>query len=366
MKILVKILLILLIAGAYGCKEVVRKSNDKAKAKKEIIVEKKDSVAIAKSNNKKRHRSSKKVKPQIKGYDYSLDIKIRKAVSSIIDTNNIYKIYQYDDHYVVHYLDFNDRTKTAEIYLNKDLEITRYLNFVDSNPYHLKGLKVIALELGNPVYDLKGKTRKEVEEIIPNIKWDNTGEPIVARLWSGGSNFAPNRTATLYQIYIDGTEGSMAVNSMLRILDKYGNKIDSLEFTGQEIWHPRVTNDGRYLAYLYGRAYPDGEEGKVTQNMVIYDIDKKEIIFEKKNFLMVGSSIASNDNFFQTAMASNKNLYSRWIFDCKKQKIYIIHLNSSGTKNWGSFKEDGIYDRYNPDKRLLSWNKDFEVMEFSK
>jgi hypothetical protein len=155
----------------------------------------------------------------------------------------------------------------------------------------------------------------------------------------------------------------MAAKSMIYIIDKYGFKVDSIERIGEEVWHPRVTDDGKYLAYIYGRAYPDGEEGKVVQHFVIYDIENKEIIHREMNFTTTGSTIGFMGNFFFIDKWLNNKNYKA-IYDPNIKKIYKIDEDANDINKWGSMKDDGVYDTKDPSKRLLTWSNVFETTNF--
>ncbi len=298
-------------------------------------------------------------------YDYQLEAKIKQAVSHLVDVEKIYKVYQYHGHHVVHILDRKDRTKTGVVYVNKDLDKFNYVTLIGGNPYQCS-FPVDTSYLGFPVYDLIGKSRAEVEAEIPNVVWDNTGEPTRVGTLSFSSNFGPTYKANGYRFNIMGTNGTMAVQSKIYLLDKTGSKVDSIERIGSEVWHPAVTDDGRYMAYLYGRAYPKEGGGDETTHLTIYDVEKKAHIFEIRNYEMYGSRIVANNNFIISSEYYDPPDYSKHyyvVYDPAKRKVYRGFRGQGG--DWHPrFTEEGIMDKNLPGKLLINWEKDFEVIPF--
>jgi Tol biopolymer transport system component len=163
----------------------------------------------------------------------------------------------------------------------------------------------------------------------------------------------------------------MAAKSMIYIIDKYGFKVDSIERIGEEVWHPRVTDDGKYLAYIYGRAYPDGEEGKVVQHFVIYDIEKRNEIYKLSNFVMRGGQLIANGNYFMFSKSSEEQgKFFRIICDPEKKVFYKKLINNDlridNNIKWGFFGDQGIYDKENKSKLISTWKEDFQVIPFDK
>ncbi len=354
-----KLGILILIIGISGCKQkgvTVNKQDEKI----EIIDIAKDSIHKSKVADKNNPDVF------IPEHDYQLDTEIRKAVAHLIDTNLIYEIHQFATHHVVHVLDRKDQIQTGIIYVDKEINNFKYITGVDRNPYH-SSYPIEKIYQRYPVYDVRGVSRKEIEKKIPNVIWDNKGEPTHIYTRSVASNFGATNMVRGYNFSIIGTEGPMAVQSKLYIENNKGEYLDSIEHKGSEIWHPAITDDGKFVAYLYGRAFPKEGGGKVIQHLVVYDLVKKEYIFEVKDFTMSGSRIGILGNFFYFSDFSDRPEYKlRFILDSHKKRIYKIE--TKGATGWGAYKHDGVYAHPHdpPSLRLLSWEEDFEVISFKQ
>lgn len=355
---IIKLGILILIIGISGCKQKgvsVNKQDEKIEIK-DIA---KDSIHKSKVADKNNHDVF------IPEHDYQLDTKIRKAVAHLIDTNLIYEIHQFATHHVVHVLDRKNQTNTGIVYVDKNLEKFNYVTLTEKNPYRCD-FPSDTTYLGLPVYDVRGISRKEIEKKLPNVIWDNKGEPTHIYTRSVASNFGATNMVRGYNFSIIGTEGPMAVQSKLYIEDNQGIYLDSIEYIGLEIWHPAITDDGRFVTYYYGRAFPREGGGKVVQHLVVYDMKTRKNILEIKDFLQDGSRIGFGGNFFNFSIRDMEGVNQYFIIDPHKKKIYKIDRKKLYSA--GAFKHDGVYahPHDSPSLRLLSWEDDFEVITFNQ
>lgn len=299
-------------------------------------------------------------------HDDELDKRIRKAVADIVDTNKIYQIYQYADHHVVHILDRGDQTKTGIVYVTEDLTELNYVTLVGANPYSCD-FPSDTTYLGFPIYDVRGVSKEEIKSKISKIRWDNSGEPSHIYTRSVVSEFAPTYMVRGYCFNVLGAKGPMAVQSKIYVEDKKGNYIDSIELIGYEMWHPSITDDGRFLAYEYGRAYPEEGGGQETAHFTIYDIENKVHIYEIKDFTKYGNSIFSNGNFICHSKYDPNDKYKRryYYWYPHERVIYVVPVVNQEGKPWGRFTEKGVLNRNNPNELIKRWTE-FETITFEE
>ena len=170
---------------------------------------------------------------------------------------------------MVHYLDRENQAHSGVVYVDISLQEKVYVKLSEGNPYSAD-FPTDTTYYGLPIYDLRGISRAEAEEKIDHVVWDNKGEPTHVYTATAASNFAATNMVWAYKFNIVGTEGPMAAQTTMYIQNSKGEHIDSIKLIGSEVWNPAITDDGRFIAYSYGRAYPEeggGDSYRTSSNL---------------------------------------------------------------------------------------------------
>jgi len=151
-------------------------------------------------------------------------------------------------------------------------------------------------------------------------------------------------------------------NSMGEKVKEYNNRAD--------MGNVRLTENGKYLAYLTGNDMGDQGVGKEELNVKIINVDDDKLILERypiSGFELKGAYPLNN--LFIVTMKNYKLNTKRYeVINFEKRKTYSIELTRS-ERNKLKEKTDegfifGLESREDNNIKTLKYEKDFEVEDF--
>lgn len=299
----------------------------------------------------------------------SFDSIIRAKIYEQFRDSSVQKIVKYKDHYKAQLYDNLRPDDSATFYFDKDLNFVRSVNYSDENPFQWEEFKVHDEKystLRHGMIKLTGVDRSEFENHMgTKMLWEKEDDPAIITVMDDGSVWSANKNAMLYTMHIHNTmEELIGVHTRMYILNTFGQKVDSIDFQGEEVWQPRVTEDGNYIAFRKGRVVLEQCSADVDEGLFLIDANTKDVILREWPY-KGGNFIGQNGNYFFTvldnAQTSTSNLT---VYDPHERKIYKNDRISYNTRIEGvKWSSVGIYS-HKEDEVLLRWKTDFQEFTF--
>lgn len=158
-------------------------------------------------------------------------------------------------------------------------EVISTLDAVASNPFNQLNYPIKETnEKGNNIYDLTGADTKQLLGNLPN---NARGETEAIELTSAVTNeevYANGNFAVVtYKMNMFGEEGGIAaMKGAAVVLNSKGEQVGTLPESDQGYRQTVITEDGRYVAYLYGETVVESSFSTVeSPGFAIYDLQKK-------------------------------------------------------------------------------------------
>lgn len=222
-------------------------------------------------------------------------------------------------------------------------------NISKDNPFNnLDYKKIEKSKQDNIVYEL---STKDVNKLIPisyrsNYSADRRFQPIDSKKYFGTSNSTLYDKSKLYSaigysffIY-DASNYVIGVLGSIIAFNSKGQKIYENRMMNTNITRIGVTENGKYLSYLYGDIDEDGTI--LPSGYCIIDIKTKKPVIDKKHENIVGPSIVNNLIIigFDSIFDRSKCTYN--IFDLDKNCIYSKEYYSEELLNLLKITDSGF------------------------
>jgi hypothetical protein len=230
---------------------------------------------------------------------------------------------------------------------------------------------------GTPAYSLEGMSRDEVSDMIPDINWDGPEKwepnpPYSAVVEYRTNGFTGLRTALAFSLNINGEHGPIAAKTRIYVINNDGVIADSIDINGEQTYMHVVTDNGKYLGLLSGRAYPEDGGGGLVQNLRIYDISSRpQLIHEDLDIAVYNGTIWSRGNYVGHAVSSDSVVsgvrnYHLKVYNTATEKVLQGFIPIADYDNRDSIMDDGIYDFRNTQNIKCKWIESSDTSFTSK